>query len=505
MPGGMRRVLGILALILVALAAVVAVRTARYRLEPVRVVPVEPIPVNATEVADRLARAIQFPTISHEDPSATEWEIFDDFGGFLAETYPELHRALDLERVGRAGLLYSWQGRERALAPLVLMAHFDVVPVQPGTEVGWTHPPFAGVVADGFVWGRGTLDDKGSLIALCEAVEGLVRAGWTPRRTLLLAFGHDEEVGGGDGAARVARLLAGRELAPEFVVDEGGGIAMPGVVAGVDRQVALIGIAEKGYLTLELTVAGGGGHSSQPPPQTSVGILAAAVAALERHQMPLALRGAAREMMLAVGPVQPLLMRAALANLWLTEPFFVRGIAGSPQINALLRTTTAATMFEGSPKENVLAGRARAVVNFRLLPGDTVQEVVEHARRAIDDERVTVEPLGGFASEPSPVADTSSWGFRELRRTVLEIFPDALPAPNLVVGGTDSRYFGELTRNVYRFAPFPVSVDDFTRFHGTDERVGVADLGRAVGFYDRLIRTAAGVEPAAAAAGGPVD
>ena len=486
------RLVPVAAVALIAVAAVVAVRTVRFRLEPVAVPPVSPVAVDVEAAAAHLADAISIPTVSFDDPEAADRAAFERFVAFLEASYPALHRKLARERVGPGALLYRWDGRDPSLPPVVLMAHYDVVPVQAGSEAGWTQPPFGGARADGFVWGRGALDDKAIVIALCEAVERLARADEVPDRTLYLAFGDDEEVGGRDGAARIARLLGNRGVAPELVLDEGGMVVQPGMVPGVNRPVAQIGIAEKGYLSLELAVAVTGGHSSAPPPHTAVGILASAIAALEREQMPRALRGAARQMLLATGPAQALQSRVALANLWLTGPMVTRVVSGTAEGNALVRTTTAATMFEGSPKDNVLPSRARAVVNFRILTGDTVEGVKAHVRRVIDDDRVTISACGPLPFEASPITDTSSWSYRTLRRTVLEIFPDALTVPSLLVSGTDSRYFLPYAANVLRFTPIPIGAGDVGRFHGTNERIREADLGRAVAFYLRLIRNTTG-------------
>ncbi len=488
----MRRILGAFALLALVLLGVVAIRTARFRPETRSVEPVAPLTVDADVVAAHLSEAIRIPTVSHEEPERTDWAVFERFLAYLAQRYPALHRTLERERVGRAGLLFRWPGRDPTLEPLVLMAHYDVVPVQPGTEPDWDQPPWGGVVADGFVWGRGALDDKGSTIAICEAVERLVGERFRPERTLWLAFGHDEEVGGPDGAARAAARLAERGVVPALVLDEGGAIATPGLIPGVDETVALVGVAEKGYLSLELRVRAEGGHSSRPPPHSGVGILASAIHRLERNQLPRRIRGAARGLLMAVGPAQGLARRVALANLWLTEPLVVRALGRSSIGNALLRTTTAATMFEGSPKDNVLPIHARAVVNFRILPGDTRETVIEHVRRVVDDARIEIAQHGSTASDPSPVADTEAWGFRVVERTIHEVFPHVLVAPNLVLGATDARHFGSLTPQVLRFLPFPVSAEDLARAHGTNERLGVAALARGVGFYVRLLHNALG-------------
>ncbi len=368
------------------------------------------------------------------------------------------------------------------------MGHMDVVPVEPGTEGQWTQPPFEGRNADGYVWGRGALDDKASVVGLLEAVEQLLREGYQPRRTIYLAFGHDEEQGGPAGAPAIAALLGTRHVELEYVLDEGGAIT-DGILRGMSRPVAVLGTAEKGFVSVELTVAGTGGHSSAPPPQTAIGILSAAVGRLEAQQMPAQLKGVTEQMFAYVGPEMNFLPRVLLANMWLTRPLVVRQLQAAPHTNALLRTTTAATIFEGGVKDNVLPSRARAVVNFRILPGDTVAGVLEHVRRTIADERVQVEVLKTTTvSEPSPVSGTDTPGYRVIERTIRELFPTVVVTPALVIGATDARHYTKLSPNVYRFLPAWLRPADLERIHGTNERISVENLAQFVKFYRQLIR-----------------
>jgi carboxypeptidase PM20D1 len=485
----MRRVLGVLAAVVAVLLVVVVANTLRFRSRQVAVA-VAPAATLRPGVAERMAAALRFRTISHQDTAAFDAEPFRGLHRHLEESFPEAHRALRREVVGGFSLLFTWTGAAPQEPPILLLAHLDVVPAEGWAGRAWTHPPFAGTIADGYIWGRGALDDKAAVLGLLEAVDHLVADGFAPRRTVYLAFGHDEEIGGQEGATVIARQLAARGVRPEFVLDEGLAVA-DGVVAGVSAPVALVGIAEKGYLSLELVVESPGGHSSRPPPRTAVGILATAVDRLERHQAPAAIEGATRRLLEFAGPEMGFLNRMALANLWLFSPLVRRQLAATPETNALIRTTTAPTMLEGSVKDNVLPTRARAVVNFRIRPGDSVEGVVEHVRSTIDDERVAIAPLGMKPSEPSPEAAIDNGAFTTLQRTILEVFPGAVVAPSLVLGATDSRHYAGLTPNVYRFLPFRFVAEDYTRVHGIDERIAVADYERAVQFYMRLIRNAA--------------
>jgi carboxypeptidase PM20D1 len=401
-----------------------------------------------------------------------------------------VHAALKLEKVNGYGLLYQWAGSDSSLAPAVLLAHQDVVPVEPGTEGKWTEPPFGGTIAGGYVWGRGALDDKGSLVAILEAIEHLISTGAKPRRTVYLAFGYDEEVGGRRGAAHIADLLASRNVRPEFVLDEGGALAT-GLVPGVAAPVALIGIAEKGYVTVELTAQAEGGHSSMPPKETAVGILAAGLTRLEHHQMPRAIRGPTADLFDFLGPEMPFGPRLVMANRWLLGGLLAAGFGSTPQGNAMLRTTTAPTVLQAGVKENVLPSTARALVNFRILPGDSAASVLEHVRHAVDDPRIGVRALQETVSDPSGVTSVSAEPFQLLARTIRQVIPDAVVTPWLVVGATDSRHYSRLTPNVLRFVGAPIGPDDVRRVHGTDERVGVQAYANSVRIYIQLLKNAA--------------
>ena len=482
----MRRALLLLAALPACLLLVVAVRTLRFRS---RQMVVAPVPVAAVDpgAADRLAQAIRFQTVSHQEAKRLDREQFLGLHRHLAEGFPALHQALDRELVARYSLLFTWRGRDARLPPLLLLSHLDVVPVEPGTERAWTHPPFAGWIGEGYIWGRGAMDDKAGVLGLLEAVEDLVRTGYQPRRTIYLAFGHDEEVGGGRGAGAIAALLATRGIRPALVLDEGLPIA-DGLVPGVPGPVAMVGTAEKGYLSVELVVRSEGGHSSTPPRRTAVGTLAGAIQRLERELPPPAIRGATARLLAFLGPEMPLGQRVAFANLWLFRRVVERALAGSPATDALIRTTTAPTMLEGSVKENVLPARARGVVNFRIRPGDSIEGVLAHVRATVRSARVAIAPFGTTMSEPSPEAPTDSPEFRALQRTIGQVFPGVLVTPSLVLGGTDARHYAALCPNVFRFLPLRVTADDLRRPHGTDERIGVDDYEHLVRFYGQLIR-----------------
>jgi carboxypeptidase PM20D1 len=446
--------------------------------------------LDAEALAGRLSGAIRFPTISKEDPQDVDDAPFRDFRGYVEQTYPRLHAALTRELIADRTLLYTWPGSDPALDPVLLLAHQDVVPVDPGTEETWEQPPFSGNVVDGYIWGRGSLDNKQNLIGLLEAAEHLVEAGFQPRRTVLLAFGHDEEVGGQQGAVAVVRLLSERGTHPAFVLDEGG-VMVEGMVPGVSGPVAVVGVAEKGYVSVELLVETAGGHSSTPPRESSISILADAVRRLESSPLPARLEASVRGLFEALAPEARFGHRLVFANLWLFETLVTRLLERVPETAAMVRTTTAPTMFQAGVKDNVVPGRARAVVNFRILTGETIQSVLDHVRRIVVDDRVQVSALTK-QREPSAVSPADSEQFALIERTIREVFPDTVVAPYLVLAATDARHFQDLTEHVYRFMPFLLSRDDLKGIHGTNERVSVEAFVKAVDFYVRLVRNAAG-------------
>ena len=484
----MRRLIVALVAIVGLLIAVLFLRTSWFVSQQAPVEPTTVVPVDASAAAERLAGALRIATVSPEEPSERSAEAFSALHSYLARSFPKVHATLRREVIGRDALLYTWPGTDSALQPIVLCGHLDVVPVEPGTETAWTHPPFGGQVADGYIWGRGALDYKQGVLGMLEATETLLAQGFQPRRTVLLAFGADEEVGGTEGAAQIVTLLQSRYGTAEFVLDEGG-IISEGSVPGVAAPVALIGIAEKGFASIELVAQGEGGHSSMPPRHTAVGVIARAITRLEDHPFPAELRSPAADLFDYVGPEMSLPMRLAFANRWLLDPFIERVLTRVPSTDAVLRTTTAATVFEGSPKDNVLPRRARAVVNFRIIPEDSVAGVLAHVRRIVDDPTVHVRVLD-FVAEPSPVSPTDSPNWGLLQRTIRQTFPDVVVAPYLTLGATDARYYAALTQDIYRFLPVRLTPEDLSRLHGTNERLSVVNYTEGVSFYMQLLKNA---------------
>jgi carboxypeptidase PM20D1 len=487
-----RRALYLIAVAAVLLAVAVTIGTLRLGSRQLAVRTAAPIAVDEAAAAGRLAAAVRFATISYDTPSAESDAEFLRLRAYLEQTYPHVHAALQREIVGGYSLLYTWPGRDHAAKPIMLMAHQDVVPVAAGTESDWHAAPFAGVIRDGFVWGRGTWDDKGNLMAILEAVEMLAAEGFEPRRTIYLAFGHDEENGGPQGAKAIEALLAARGVRLDFVTDEGL-LITDGMLPGLSHPAALIGIAEKGTLTLRLTANEAPGHSSMPGPRSAIGDLATALERLEHAPMSASIGGVPARMLETLAPEMGSAQRVLLSNLWLFGPLVRIGLERSPATNALLRTTTALTIVRAGNKENVLPGKAEAVVNFRLVPGDRIESVMAHVRSVIRDDRIHIDVVPGSA-EASPVASTNSAAYRLIEGTVRDLFPGVLVAPGLMIAGTDSRYMAPIADNVLKFSPVRARSEDLSRFHGTDERISIANYAELIRFYHRLISSAAALQ-----------
>jgi carboxypeptidase PM20D1 len=420
--------------------------------------------------------------VSNVDRSLVDYSTFRGLHEFLQRSFPLVHAKLEKKVINEYGLLFTWKGSDAARKPVLLMAHQDVVPA---AEENWKYPAFSGAIEEGYIWGRGTLDDKGSLLAILEALEFLLKGGYQPSRSIYIASGFDEEVGGHEGAGKIAEYLKAQGMQFEYILDEGQ-LAVKGVMPGISAWIALVGIAEKGYISLELSTEQRGGHSASPPPQTTVGILATAVAKVQNNLFPLRLTSAATGLFKYLGPEMRFPMKMIYANLWLFGSLIKKSMSAGATA-ASLRTTTAPTMFNGSPQDNVLPMRASAVINFRILHGDSIQSVTDRVAKLIADPRVKITPLGHDNTEPSPVSRLDSPAYSVVNRTIREVMGDALVTPTLVQGKTDSIHYRELTESSYRFVPERVPGMELGSLHGFNERVSVNNYAEMISFYIRLL------------------
>ncbi|PQA78331.1 M20 family peptidase [Rhodoferax sp. TS-BS-61-7] len=477
--------------LLLGVVAVLAINTLRKGSRQLDVPPVPVLAVDEASAAQRLGEAVRLRTISSRSDANLSADQFKQLHALLQAKFPKTHAALKREVVGGLSLLYTWPGSKPELQPILLMAHQDVVPIATGTEKAWSTEPFSGEVKDGFVWGRGAWDDKGNLMAQLEAIEMLVASGYQPERTVYLAFGADEEVGGHRGAEQIAALLKERKVRLDFVIDEGL-LITEGIMPGLKAPAALIGVAEKGYLSVVLKMSATPGHSSMPPPKgtSAIAMMSAALKRIDDEQLPGGIRGVADEMFATVAPEMSGFSRVALSNLWLFGPIVQKQLESGAGTNAVMRTTTALTIVNAGNKDNVLPGQAEATVNFRLLPGDTKDMVVERTRALVADatktDKFELFALPGGA-EASKVTPTDSAQYALINRTIREVFPGTLVAPGLMIGGSDSIHFGEISDHIFKFSPVRAGPQDLPRFHGTNERIAISNYVELIRFYHRLL------------------
>ncbi|WP_101757585.1 M20/M25/M40 family metallo-hydrolase [Oceanicoccus sp. KOV_DT_Chl] len=431
-----------------------------------------------------LAQAIRYQTVSYQDTSTIDYSVFSAFHQFLRDTYPTTFSRLQVEVVGDYSLLLSWPGTQAELKPVLLDAHYDVVPVEPGTETDWTQLPFAGVIADGYIWGRGALDDKSAVIATLEAIEALLASGYQPQRSLLFSIVHDEEIGGNEGAAKVAAHLKARGVTLQYMVGEGGMVVTQSPLLP-NKPLAMVSLAEKTYVTLTLKTSGAGGHSSRPVADNAIIHLSQAVTRL--HEAPFApeLIAPVSDMLAVLGEeidgVKGFLMR----NQWFSAPLLAYGMGKDSASQGMVRNTTAVTMFNAGIKENVIPQQAEAKVNFRLLPGFTPAQLIAAVKTIIDDPAIEIS-ASDWKTNP-PVADINGPGYQRIKAAINSVLPNALVTPGLLTASTDTPHYVGLTENIYRFHPFTVQMEDSSSVHGTNERIAIEAMVTAVALSKALI------------------
>jgi carboxypeptidase PM20D1 len=477
-----------LGLALVVLATLLVVRTWLHQPDARDTAKLIEIALDEQAIAERLAEAIRYRTLSNQNVDDLDAEAFEGFIEWVAQTYPSVQENLSLARFGYT-LLYRWQGRDPSLQPVLMTGHYDVVPVIPGTESKWQVAPFAGEIKDGIVWGRGALDDKSGVIGILEAVTFLLDQGAQPERTVYLSFGHDEEVGGSRGAGAVTQHLRDQGIQLAWSLDEGS-FLFDGLFPGVEPLMAPINVAEKGSLTLDVVALAAGGHSSMPPSTTAVGKLAKAVTKLESNPVPGGLSGLSGAMFEEISRHMPFGQRLLFANSWLFSGILDSVLSQITFANAMLRTTTAPTMLSGSVKTNVLPIEAIATVNFRIHPRDSVESVTAYVSDLLASDDIEIRPRGGVNA--STVSSWESAGFTAIQKSLGEVHGDVVSMPGLMIAGSDSKHYGQVADDAYRFNPFIVTQADLTGFHGTNEKISVNNLADGVRAYIRILVNGAG-------------
>lgn len=447
--------------------------------------------VDVASYRKHLSKAITIKTISRRNSEETDWTEFEKFHAFLDETYPLIASTLEKEIVPPANLIYCWKGKNSELDPIALCAHQDVVPISEGTENDWENEPFSGFDDGDFIWGRGALDMKNHLICVMESVEALLKEGFEPERDVYLLFGDNEEVVASkdNGATAIMNTLRERGIHLDAVLDEGGAM-LPVNIKGVinDKYLAGIGIAEKGYADIEITVKAKGGHSSQPPKKTALGKLADVIKDLEKNQFKAHFSDSMKSLFDSIGRECTYPVKLVTCNLPLLYPALLQVCKLIPPAASMVRTTTGATMAHGSPAANVLAQRASVTVNFRGMPGTSTGDIIEHIKKVVKNKDIDIRVIN--SKEPSKFSPTESRSFGIIASLAKSIVPNAIVAPFLVMGGTDACYYEPICENIYRYAPFKVDTGLLLCTHGTNERIPISSMADALIFFKNYIRQA---------------
>jgi len=470
--------------LLAVLALVVAVRT--YKFKP-SAVSTESAYTQSKDLtgAVKLSEAVKIATISHIEAENTEEAAFYRFHELLEKQFPLVHKYCEKTVINKFSLVYCMKSStpESDKKPILITAHMDVVPVEDGTESDWTQPPFSGNIIDGTVWGRGTLDTKVHLIAALEALERLLEKGFSPARDIYFAFGHDEEINGEEGALKIAEHFKNEGLEFDFVLDEGG-CAVTNVLGGINKPIAMVGIGEKGFANIRLSVTMDGGHASMPAPHTSLGILAKALCRLEAHPFKPRLIPSTRAFLMSIGPYMTGINRMVLSNLWLFKPLFLRIFSKTNTGGALLRTTVAVTMAQGAPAPNVVPQKSSAFVNCRILPGEDGNVLLEHFRKTLKGLPVELEPVA--LDNPSALSSCDCEAYLLIESLIGEFCGDVITVPYLVMASTDARKYEAVCKNIYRFTPYIIDNGDIGKIHGTNENISVVNVNRCIDFFTAL-------------------
>ncbi len=471
----------IVAGILAALIAFILVRAILFVPEKKENITPEIISVDTDKVTESLSELIKCRTVSDRNKENEDESEFVKFEETLSKLFSNVYKTCTLEKPSDRALLFKWKGKSSD-APTVLMSHYDVVSV---VEEDWEKPPFDAVIENGVLWGRGTLDTKGTLNGILSAAEMLIGEGFVPENDIYFAFGGDEEING-HGATDIVRLFKERKITPALVLDEGGAV-VENVFPGVSKPCALIGIAEKGMLNVEYSVKGGGGHSSSPAPRTPVGRLSRACVRMEKKPFKFRLTEPAAQMLDTLGRNSTFIYRVIFANLWLFSPvlnLLTKKTGG--ELNALVRTTTAFTQMEGSKGMNVIPPYARMVSNHRIMAPETTSSVLEKIKKTVADEKVEIKMIDGM--DPSRISATDTEGYERLKKAVSGTWSDAIVSPYLMLACSDSRHWGEISDRVYRFSAMALSKEERGTIHGNNERIPLATIAKTVEFYIRIIK-----------------
>ena len=435
---------------------------------------------------NRLSRFIQLKTVTYNDVSKIDMVEHWKVEGFFKENFPLASNSLNLTKINDFAYIFRWEGKDKSKKPVLLTAHFDVVPVQ---DEGWDSPPFSGEVKDGHILGRGTLDTKNTLLGILESVEKLVSEEFIPESTIYLAFGGDEEITGMQGAGSIVKYFKTKNINFEWLLDEGSIIAKD-MLSMTDKPIALIGIAEKGFANVKLIAKGIPGHASMPPEHTASGLIARAVFRLEKKPFPVKLTRTVRNFLKSLIPHVSFPLALVFSNLWLFAPIVKLIFKKSPKTAAMVRTTQAATILKGSNKDNILPDKAESIINVRILPGETKLAVLSRMRSVVKDTRVSVEFTNkDDASNPVPESNSTAEGYIKILNTVNKVYPEGIVSPFLVTATTDSRHYKDIADDIYRFVPMVLTSEDLKKIHGFNESISIENYTLIINFFTELIKT----------------
>lgn len=503
-----------LLVLIIVLILVLVVRTLTYKFGDISNSSVNSTAVDTTpseKAIRRFAGGIRIATISNDNYEETNFKPFEEFKDYLEKVYPEVYKTMETDTVNTYGMIFRWKGKNSNLKPILFLSHYDVVPVlgyDPTTTTPsdtvfnindkalapinafadkWDYSPFSGAVANGRIYGRGTLDMKVLLFSLMEGASDLIAEGFQPERDIWFAFGHDEEVSGRQGALKIADYFKQKGLTFDAVYDEGGIIASSGsAIESVQRPLALVGTGEKGFLTLQITVKGLGGHSSMPPAKSSLIYAAEIIDKLNTNQFKPTIIAPIASFFNNIGDQMSFTSRMAIANQWLLKPLLLKTMEKSPASNALVRTTTAVTMAKGSDAPNVLSSESVVTVNFRILPGDSVAGVMEHVKHLCKDYDVNISILS--QREPSAISPTNVRGFEVIQECIAKIYPDAIVSPYITIGGTDAYKYQIVSDNIYRLLPFELNQYEQRTIHNENEYISLENFGKVQWYYKEIMK-----------------
>lgn len=466
--------------ILAVLLAVILIRTALFKPKAGPEADKEEIEFDRAGTLHCLAELIKCRTVSNYDHALEDNEEFERLIEMLPKLYPDVYRVCTLTRMEDRALLFKWEGKNHD-APAVLMAHYDVVPVN---EADWEKPPFAGIIEDGVLWGRGTLDTKVTFNGVLFSANHLIAKGFVPENDIYFAFSGGEEVNG-NGAVRIVDYFEKNNIIPALVLDEGGAV-VENVFPGVSAPCGLIGIAEKGLIDLEYRIKSNGGHASAPKPHTPVGLLAKACCRVEDNPFKKHLTAPVAKMFDTLGRHSNFLYRMIFANMWCFSGILdMICKASGGEINALMRTTVAFTQMNGSTTANVIPPEATLVSNIRLNPHDTIESAKEYIGKIIDNDDIELKVLRG--TNPSRISATDCEGYDKVARAIVSTWRGTIVSPYLMVQASDSRHWGRISDKVYRFSAMDLTSEERKTIHGNNERIRIECLERATEFYIRLM------------------